>query len=80
MHDVREAELEEAEALENARHAVPSAGDPPEFERWLAALLAPDRTTEIREETFNALCDYFEPREPRAGQGSDPEHHPAQSS
>ncbi len=61
MYDVRAAEIEEAEALAKARHAVPSSDDPPEFAAWLTALLAPGRTAETREETFDAICDYIDP-------------------
>ncbi len=58
---MRAAEIEEAEALAKAKHAVPSSDDPPEFASWLRALLAPDRTAETREEAFDAICEYFDP-------------------
>jgi len=68
MYDVREADLEEAEALARARHAVPSTADPPEFARWLMALLSQDRTTETRKTTFDAMHNYFDPEERDIGQ------------
>jgi hypothetical protein len=40
---------------------VHSSDDPPEFALWIAALLASDRTAENREETFGAICEYFDP-------------------
>lgn len=51
----------EREALERAKTSVPSADDPPEFQRWLQALLRPSLTADEREEIIWAMYDYFEP-------------------
>lgn len=51
----------EREALERAKTSVPSADDPPEFQRWLQARLRPSLTADEREEIIWAMYDYFEP-------------------
>ncbi len=59
--DWRVADLLEAEALEKAKSAVPSPDDPPEFRRWLAALLDPATTQDQRDEVLGSLYDLFDP-------------------
>jgi hypothetical protein len=50
----------EAAALAKAETAVPSAGDPPEFARWLDGLQWPNLTVNQREEIYWAIHDYFD--------------------
>lgn len=49
------------DALEKAKTAVLSTGDPPEFAQWLKALQDPDLSGNEQEEIVWALYDYFEP-------------------
>ena len=50
----------EAEALAKAAGAVSSAGDPPEFARWLDGLRRTDLSVNEREEIYWAMHDYFD--------------------
>ena len=49
----------EALALENAKNAVASADDPPQFGQWLEALQREDLPVNECEEIYWALHEYF---------------------
>jgi hypothetical protein len=51
------------DVLEEARMAVLSPDDPPEFARWRRELQRADLTSNELEEVIWALYDYFEPED-----------------
>jgi hypothetical protein len=50
-----------SEALAKAANAVASAGDPPEFSRWLNVLRSEPLSNVTREEILPLLYDLFDP-------------------